>query len=168
MQRHRKIEQLVWAAARDVGPFGERKRRPRGAKGLGVKYEADLAAALPRAVRGQWFEFLDRNGRGWCQTDLLLRVDDSLVVLEAKHTWTLTGHSQIELLYRPILEKIGKFPVLGIVVCKHLLPEMPVRVARTLDEALVLARRRQPVALHWIGSGRLDYEMRSTTVPVAA
>jgi hypothetical protein len=39
------------------------------------------------------------------------------------------------LIYRPILEKIGKFPVSGIVVCKHLLPNMPVRVARTLDEA---------------------------------
>jgi hypothetical protein len=168
MRQHRKIEQLVWAAARDAGPWGDVKRRLRGAKRLGIKYEDALANALPAARRGQWFEFLDRNGWGWCQTDLLLRVGDSLVVLEAKHTWTLAGHSQIELLYRPILEKCGTLPVLGIVVCKHLIPEMPVRVARTMDEALAIARRRQPVALHWIGSGRLDYEMRSTAVPVAA
>lgn len=154
---HRVIEGLRWAERRAEGPWGGRGSRPRGAKALGVAYEKVLARELPDAKRGQWWEFEDANGLGWCQTDLLLEGRESALVLEAKLSWVMQGHSQLELLYRPVVElALGK-PMLGVVVCKALRSGMPasVHVVSDLPSALILARSAKRPVLHWIGSGPL-------------
>lgn len=154
---HRVIEGLRWAEARESGPWGSKGSRPRGAKALGVAYEKALAKALPDATRGAWWEFEDANGGGWCQTDLLLVGSGSVLVLEAKLSWVMQGHSQIELLYKPVLEMALGKPVLGVVVCKALRSGMPgsVTVVGDLPSALALARAGRRPVLHWIGSGPL-------------
>lgn len=150
----RAIAGLKWAVAREVGPFSA--ARARGAKAYGIRYEKQLAEALgPRALRGQWFQFEDSAGKGWCQADLLMKWGDVLVCLEAKYTWVQAGHDQLDKLYLPILRSIvaGKQPVVGVVVCKRLTPRMPgVEVARTLEGALERAIAGQRTALHWIGN----------------
>lgn len=117
--------------------------RPRGAKALGVRYERALARSLPGATHGQWWEFWDANGRGFCQTDLFLPVGEAVVVLEVKYTWTPLGHSQLERLYLPVLRMALGRDVIGLVVCKKLIPEVlgQVTVCGTLVEAIEAARR---------------------------
>lgn len=96
--------------------------RPRArSKLLGLAYERNLAKALGgRAFYGKWFEFLDRNGPGWCQPDLIFARDRVIYVLECKYSWVPEGHSQIDELYKPVLELAFGVPVCGIVVCKSL------------------------------------------------
>lgn len=128
-------------------------RRPRGAKAHGLRYEKSVAKALPLAAHGRWFQFLDANGIGTCQTDLLLEFKDLVVVLEAKYTWTLTGHVQVERLYQPVVAKALGKPVVGLVICKNLLDESAmgeVMVVHRLMEAIAWCQRKRTV-LHWLG-----------------
>lgn len=147
----RRVEGLKWALLRPQGPWPP--SRPRGAKAQGMKYERELAKALPDATHGQWIEFGDRNGSGWAQPDLLLRGEKAILVLEAKLSWTFEGHQQIDQLYRPLCEEIWQKPVFGIVVTKHLrnLPRS-FAVVRDLRTGLEAARDGQSVVLHWLGT----------------
>lgn len=130
--------------------------RPRGKKAAGVKYEKALAKALPGAEHGVWFQFVDSNGPGFCQADLLLRTAHGTAVLEAKYTWVASGHGQADRLYVPIVEKITGRPAFSIVVCKVVTRDTPREwICRTLQSALDRAARDLPTVLHWIG-GSLD------------
>ncbi len=149
---HRVIEGLVWARKALEGPWPSAKRRPRGAKGQGVKYENALAKALPSAKHGQWFEFQDRNGKGWCQTDLLIELPDGVLVLESKYSWVPEGHTQLENLYRPVVERVWQKPMLGVQVCKNLAVGCRIETVMRLDDALAVAKQRRPVVLHWLGN----------------
>ncbi len=122
-----------------------------------MRYEKALAKAIPPAEAGPWFEFSDRNGPGWCQPDLVLEGKDSVLVLEAKFSWVASGHSQIGLLYRPVLQKALGKPVLGMVVCRNLRPELPasIQVVTGLRAGMEFLRAGKAVVLHWIGDGRL-------------
>lgn len=127
--------------------------RPRKkCKLAGIKYERELAKAISGANYGQWFEFLDRNGRGHCQTDLILEESACIFVFEAKYTWTEAGHRQIELLYRPVVEKTWGKPVFGVVVCKVLTRDTPRDwITSGFEAAKARAARGLPTVLHWIG-----------------
>lgn len=133
----------------DAKPASIPNSRPRGAKGQGLKYERDFAKALPSAMHGQWFEFWDANGRGWCQPDFLLRVGETIVVLECKYTWTPLGRGQIGQLYKPVVEAAFGARAVGVVVCKHLIPEAPKSVPG-LEEAIRLAVAGKESVLHWL------------------
>lgn len=129
--------------------------RPRGAKAAGLRYERSLAKAMPAAKHGQWFQFQDRAGDGCCQTDLLLGSDGACFVIEAKYTWTLEGHEQLERLYLPVVGMALARPCFGIVVARRLLSQMPgIVVANSLGQALIFARQGRRVCWHWIGAER--------------
>ena len=145
--------------------------RPRGAKAAGLRYERALANAQCGAVRGQWWEFEDANGHGWCQTDVLLRPDDDCaIVQECKYSWTLDGHVQLERLYLPVVQRaLGVTSVIGIVVCKRLVPEMTlqgVTIASTLQGALNSAASGRRVAWHWLGGPLLVPQAPPMASPV--
>jgi hypothetical protein len=149
---HRKVVGLKWAR---LGEGPELPiRRPRGAKALGLRYERALARALPGAIHGQWWEYEDLNGHGWCQTDLILRVGSNIVVLEAKYSWVEKGHEQMEELYFPVVEEaLGTWP-LGVQVCKNL-RQGARHVSSTLEQSIDQARVGRSV-LHWLGVGPLS------------
>ncbi len=139
-------------AVPSVAPSHAGKGRPRGAKAHGVRFERELAKALPVARHGQWFQFIDQNGHGWCQPDLLLEFAGCVVILEAKYTWTEAGHGQVEYLYKPIVSRAFGKPAFGLVVCRSLTSDMPeVIVQAHLGEALAWAQKGKRVALHWLG-----------------
>ena len=151
---HRKILGLLWAKEAVAKPSFARKSRARGAKALGLRYEAALARRLPGAQHGKWFEFQDANGLGWCQPDLFVQIESEncVLVLECKHTWTAEGHSQLEQLYFPVLEKVFGQKVVGVQVCKYLAPGVrDVNVVSSLETAFELAIAGRRVAWHWIG-----------------
>lgn len=159
---HRKISGLRWARATDEGPNWGVKRA-RGAKAMGHRYERALAAALPSATHGQWWEFEDANGRGYCQTDLLIQKDDLAIILEAKYSWVLEGHTQLEELYFPVVRMaLGRMP-LGVVVCKNLRYGAQ-GVHSDLDSAIRDSRWGRSV-LHWLGTGPLFHPPVSSPLP---
>lgn len=148
---HRTVVGLRYAAM-SLPPPHAGKGRPRGAKAAGVRFERELAKALPVARHGQWFQFIDANGHGWCQTDLLLEFPECMVVLEAKYTWTEEGHGQVDRLYGPVVARAFGKPTFGLVVCRALRDSMPeVLIQAHLGEAILWAEKRKRVALHWLG-----------------
>ncbi len=127
--------------------------RPRGAKAHGIRYEKLIAKNLPVARHGQWFRYIDANGLGYCQTDLLLEFETCCFVLESKYTWTPMGHFQCERLYQPVVSKALGKPTFGMVVCRALRSDAEMRdvmVVSRLMEALAWCQNKR-VALHWLG-----------------
>lgn len=149
--RARAIQGLIWSREAD-SPWGTASRQPRGKKGYGVRYERELAKALPDARHGQWFQFQDSAGPGHCQTDLLLDTPMGLAILEAKYTWTQEGHWQVERLYKPVVERATRRSAFGLVVCRVLLPELRREViCSELEPALLRAAAGLRTVLHWTG-----------------
>ena len=146
----RVIVGLKWARRAPGRPPEIPKGRPRGRKAAGIRYEKDLQHALPMTVCGQWWEFEDVNGHGWCQTDLIgaFGPEGPLVVLEAKLTWTMEAWAQLEGLYIPVVSKAEGRDCLGIQVCKNLKPG--VRNIWTDLGAALGAEGPRPV-WHWMG-----------------
>lgn len=147
------ISGLRYASICSKPPHAQGISRPRGAKAHGLRYERLVAKHLPVARHGQWFQFIDANGHGTCQTDLLLEFEDLVVVLEAKYTWTLMGHVQVERLYRPVVERAMGKPCVGLVICKALRDEVEMgsaMVVHRLMDALAWCQRKRTV-LHWLG-----------------
>ena len=131
------------------------QRAGKGSKGAGIRFERSLAKALKHAIHGQWFHFIDANGPGWCQPDLIICGKKRTIVLECKLTFTRDAHDQLEGLYRPILTKAYGTEVVGVVVCKNLTPYMPGEViVDSLEEAISASFEgaKAPV-LQWLGRG---------------
>ena len=143
----RQVNGLLWARRCErpaCVPIG----RPRGAKAAGVRYERALARALG-GTPGQWFEFEDTFGRGYCQVDLLLERGEALVVVEAKYTWTREAHSELAGLYLPVVAMaLGRTPI-GVVACKVLVPGMPYKASGNLGDCIA----GRAGVFHWIGVG---------------
>jgi len=164
----RVISGLKWARVADRPGFA-RQSRAKGSKYQGLKYERQLSLAIPAAKHGQWFQFEDRNGPGWCQTDLIFGALGRVVCLEAKYTWTSAGHHQINKLYRPILEAVYGRAVAGIVVCKTLTTETPrLWVCPDLETAVCRAASGEYSVLHWLGTGLGPLQTKSPSLPLAS
>lgn len=144
----------------------------RGIKALGRRYEAAVAKQLGRdAARGVWWSYRDANGPGLCQTDFLIVGETWAVVLECKHTWTAEGMEQLQDLYLPVVRMALDRRVVGVQVCKHLVPHFAGPVYNDLESAVISARtgehieqskirQSRLVTLHWRGIGPM---LRSVT-----
>jgi hypothetical protein len=113
-----------------------------------------LTGKLP-IWHGQWFRFVDEKGMGVCQTDILVETPVGVAILESKYTWTEGGHTQIDKLYVPVVEKAYPgVPAFGIVVCKVLTSDVkPEWICRDLESAIRRASSGLKTVLHWVGSG---------------
>ena len=151
----RTIVGLKWARACLVRPKEIPVGRPRGRKALGVRYEREVARALAPCVRhGLWWEFEDREGHGWCQTDLLLAGDGCYWVGEVKYSWTEEAERQLAQLYQPVLGLALGAPIYGFVVTKNVSPAPSNRTVYgslkgVLDGAA--CSPALPPVLHWLG-----------------
>jgi hypothetical protein len=72
---------------------------------------------------GWWLRFEDSNGPGWAQPDFFFLEPDGtrIVLIEAKLSETPAGWEQLDLLYRPLLQKL--FPaaeILSVQACQNL------------------------------------------------
>lgn len=129
--------------------FTAKRKRPRGAKGLGVKFERELAKALgTRALHGQWFQFHDSKGRHFCQTDFLIFAREAVYCLESKLGNIEAGRAQFSELYKPILEYVYRRPAHGIIVARHITQD-PTGVCTSLEEAAFQARLGLLPTLQW-------------------
>lgn len=142
------VQGLRWARAVAEGPFGPAKAR--GVKAFGLRYERALAAALPSAKHGQWFEFADANGKGFCQPDLLLAHAGQLFILEAKLKNAEEAHRQLEGLYKPVVEMALSQRPYGFAVVRSArgIPRW-MEYWQILPQALEGAAAGRLGALHW-------------------
>lgn len=119
-----------------------------------MKYERDFAKALKTKYSsdllvGQWFVFLDSNGRGYCQSDIIVKLPSECIIFECKLTDCEKGRSQLSRLYRPVVERCWGLPTRGVVVTRHLSGETKLElVTDQLREALAFNREAIPT-LHW-------------------
>jgi hypothetical protein len=155
----RQIKGIAWAEP-CLRPKALPEKKPRrGAKAEGLRFENKLAKALgPKATQGQWFRFLDDNGPGHCQTDLLLIGRKRLVVIECKLTFTLEGMLQIQDLYFPVLRThYPRHEVLGVLACKNLTPAAPPDLTfGSLRNAIEAALSGRISVFHWFGAAGVD------------
>lgn len=128
--------------------------RLRGTKRMGIKYERDFAKAIKMAyptatISGQWFRFVDNNGSGYCQPDILVKLPTECLIFECKLTDCEKGRSQLSRLYRPVVERCWGLPTRCMVVTRHLSGETKLElVTDQLREALAFNREAIPT-LHW-------------------
>ena len=165
---HRKVSGLL-SASPIARPKCIPRSRPRGVRALGLRFERALARALPTATHGQWWEYEDSDGHGYCQTDILLPWDGGFAILECKLTDTEAAREQLEELYLPVVRKALRKPVTGIIVTRHLTRTSDLsKVHDSLGLALIASRTRIPV-FHWLGVGALDPQVgRSGPSPLVA
>lgn len=122
---HRQIETLAYCAALKTRPtFIPRNRAKGGSKGAGLAYERKVGRYLgrlfPAVKSGLWFEFLDGNGKGWCQIDHFVRLEDQVLLVECKLAEREEAWTQMSQLYVPVLERLYKLPVTQVQACKIL------------------------------------------------
>lgn len=128
--------------------------RLRGAKRYGLTFEKAFGKALTKrwpkqVLSGQWFQFGDVNGSGYCQPDLLLVFSNEVVIFECKLTDTEQGRSQLAKLYYPVVEKALGRAVKGVVVVRHLTQETQMKnVVDDIGLAMLHPAEIIPT-LHW-------------------
>ena len=152
------IEGLKWAHPLSAKPDIIPTSRPRGAKAAGLRFEHALAKALPSALHGQWFEFEDRNGHGYCQTDLIYSLLPLyMVVLEVKYTLVPGAHSKLLNLYLPVVSLALSRPSVGVVAVKNLDPRYRRGKIHTdlHSAAAASATSTYPSLLQWSGQALL-------------
>lgn len=150
----RVIRGLISASLSSRIPHVPQKRR-KGAKAAGLRYERALASALPFALHGQWFDFFDAGGPGYCQPDFIARFINRPLIIEAKMSDVEGGRQQLRYLYEPIVARaLGSEPI-AVVAVRHLSAlretEGLYRVCETLRGA-ILSAEREPKRLaiwHW-------------------
>jgi len=148
----RHITDLEWARTCEHPRCIPKTRRLYGAKAAGIRYEKSVAKAIPGAIRGQWFEFYDANGHGYCQTDVLVIGKANTLVIECKLTDTEQAYEQLSRLYLPVVSMAFERHVIGLVVVRHLTKTSPrARVHENIIEAISLGGG----LVHWLGNSAL-------------
>ena len=109
-----------------------------------------MTKALPSALHGQWFTYLDANGQAYCQPDLIFVTKKEILVLEVKLKWTSKALDQLAYLYLPILAHVYARPVRAAVITKILTPGCP-SPCYNVVEALASPSHTIPL-IHWLGT----------------
>lgn len=117
-----------------VPPFALGKRRAKGAKAAGLRYEKRVRQELeaqfgPAASFRYWLEFYQKGTykRGLCELDALIQLRDGvLCIIEAKIKHTSDAWWQLRKLYQPLIQTLyPEHRVLVCEVCKFLDPAVP-------------------------------------------
>jgi hypothetical protein len=128
-------------------------RRVRGSKRYGIRYESAVAKATG-GMQGLWWAYLDANGRGYCQTDIVLAYSGEVFVLECKLTEVDDAWRQLASLYIPVVSLALKHPAKGIIVARHLSKRSDrSAVCTRLEDAMAEAQSSYFPTLHWIERG---------------
>jgi len=148
------VNGLLWARPVNKPAFIP-VSRPRGAKAAGLRYERQFAKFLKPlgCIHGQWFEFEDKSGVRYCQTDIIFPVSKRLFsVIEVKYTLVDRAYDQLLDVYGPVVEAAYNVPVGLVVVYKNYrgggqgvpFVDIPMATQFSVDTGHV-------ANLHWIG-----------------
>jgi hypothetical protein len=145
MSKRNVIRKLKWVKALDARPDFIPIVKSRGVKRAGQLYENRIANYMKavygedRVLHGQWYQFEDGRGNGWCQTDIIIKPDaDSkvLVILECKLKAVAKAESQLKNLYLPIIQRLyPDYDIRLIQVCKNLNQDLDLFMIESLEDA---------------------------------
>jgi len=145
MSKRNVIRKLKWVKALDARPDFIPMTKSRGVKRAGQLYENRIANYMKavygedRVLHGQWYQFEDGRGNGWCQTDIIIKPDvDSkvLVILECKLKAVAKAESQLKNLYLPIIQRLyPDYDIRLIQVCKNLNQDLDLFMIESLEDA---------------------------------
>ena len=147
---------MISYAAPALRPQWLRPGRPRGSRAAGLAYERALGRVIPRAVHGQWFQYIEDGEPKWCQTDFHVVGAKSVVIFEAKLANYAEAFAKLKDLYLPVgrlawpERRVG-----GVIVLKSVanVPE-GVAIFENLRDAIDNLRPNgEPTLLHWLGKG---------------
>jgi len=149
------IQNLQWAKKLDRRPDClPPVKHLRGSRRVGLKFEADLTRNLPGAIHGQWFQYCDSVGTGFCQPDILLfHLNGTIAVLECKLSQQDSAFQQLQS-YKMVVGRAFQRKVIGIQVTKNLRPyqcNIIPKICNNLPDALKCAVSQEFVLLHWLG-----------------
>ena len=122
--RHRVITKLSWASTCD--PVFAEGQKLKGNRAKGKTYERSVIRRIKKSLKnspthsvvaGQWYSFVDTNGKGHCQTDCEIHTPSCIILLECKLTQKIYAERQMKELYLPILT--------------HLYPGKPIYLVQT-------------------------------------
>ncbi len=122
---------------------------------LGRRFENSIQRALPLAVRGIWWEYCDFSGIRYCQTDFLIFGKKSILVLEAKNTYSEEAWEQLENLYLPVVSRAEGRSAYGVQICRRLVAGVAQKAQNSLNDAFIDAVHTGRGLLHWTGVGPL-------------
>ena len=137
------IRGLRWVKALDDRPRFISSPRIKGIQRAGLIYENRIANYMKalygdKVLHGQWYEFEDRRGLGWCQPDIIVLPDKDrkfILVLECKLKATKKAWVQLNYMYRPVLERIYPQTEIRLVqVVKNLNKELKLDLIDTVDD----------------------------------
>ena len=144
MQKRRNvIRGLRWVKALDDRPRFISSPRIKGIQRAGLIYENRIANYMKalygdKVLHGQWYEFEDRRGLGWCQPDIIVLPDKDrkfILVLECKLKATKKAWVQLNYMYLPVLERIYPQTEIRLVqVVKNLNKELKLDLIDTVDD----------------------------------
>ncbi len=110
------VGDVGWAGLAEVPPpFANDRKKPKGRKGLGVRYEKKVQALLgdkygAHYLPSPWINYNDRTaGRPrWCQPDglLILPEKSEIIICEVKYSHTEAAWWQLRQKYLPVLGKV--------------------------------------------------------------
>jgi len=128
------ISKLQWAKALDERPSFIPSPRLTGVKRAGVLYEKRVAEYMKaiygedNVLHGQWYNYKDRRGEGYCQSDIVILPhgdNKEIIIMECKLKSRKIAQIQLRYLYRPIIQHLyPNNPIIMVQVCKFLNKEI--------------------------------------------
>jgi len=128
------INKLQWAKALDERPSFIPSPRLTGVKRAGVLYEKRVAEYMKaiygeeNVLYGQWYNYKDRRGEGYCQSDIVIlphKGKKEIIIMECKLKSRKIAQIQLRYLYRPIIQHLyPDSPIIMVQVCKFLNKEL--------------------------------------------
>lgn len=152
---------VILSAHRASSPWGPAARKPRGAKGAGLKFEAsffkELHALDDRAEHNPWFRYEGARRSGFCSPDVLSAEGGEAFIFECKLTNVVQALAQLQGLYFPVVSLALRAKPYGVIVSRHLTQTqgLSIPIVADLREALKIARGGQIPVLHWLGRAPL-------------
>lgn len=92
-------------------------------------------------VERYWFDYLDKNGRGFAEPDGLIIYPSRVLIIESKLTGNVHGKMQLEGLYRPLVEAHYQRPAVCLLVCKWVNGSTPGPFVASPEAFLALGTR---------------------------
>lgn len=122
---HRIIQNLMSASlCKNPPSLIASKKKLKGSAARGLAFQRKVGKRLKQLIAleelfgilkdGEWYEFIDQEGIGFCQPDFELHYPDHIVCIECKLTQTPNAHLQVAELYKPVLQRVYQKKVFAI------------------------------------------------------
>lgn len=128
---------------------------------IGLRYERRIGKELAlhiasehidRVEHNPWFTFTDKYGSGNCCPDFIFWLQNVIVIVEVKLTWTEVAMRKLMELYCPVVATAFQCGVVPLVICRNLTLDAPAAKFSITD-----ALSAELHLLHWPSIGHIQW-----------